>query len=362
MKITKRHLKRIIAEEYGDVVTGREKGMSVSSRPPAGMTGLEVGDMVYLKHDAYLDADIGKFGEDFPPISVMEIAPHKDLLGMNHKTWADGSKGMRYSDYDFAAGVGEELAFVGEYQTAPGMPEESLVFPVSAIDWEYTERGPKEIWQWGGPTEKGTYAGGGVFKEGNEMRITKNELRRIIREEKLRIILESQSYDDKLHPTYEKFVMQGMGPTDSPFYVEYDDEEDPDYPGEGPWWILGDDMLVYGSSDNEAAAEDYAEELNIDFRAHAGRFAKKSGMRSLPEGRRLLEYYGEADPNAISEEAYEAYNSGVRKLGDFVEWLDERGVFPTGMTKAGKRREASGPWRSEKQARKPFKKSWSAWD
>lgn len=289
MKVSRRKLRQIIAEEYGNVVTGREKGMSISSQPPGGMTGLEVGDMVYLKHDAYLDADIGKFGEDFPPISVMEIAPHKDLLGMNHKTWAGGGKGMRYSDYDFAAGVGEEMAFVGEYQTAPGMPEESLVFPFSAIDWEYTERGPKEVWQWGGPTEKGTYAGGGMGMEiterVNTTRITKRQLRRIIREERQRIILEFQSYDDKLLPAYEKFVKQGMGPTDSPFYVEYDEEEDEEYPGQGPWFILGDDMLVYGTSDNEAAAEDYAEELNIDFQARAGRLAKELGMR-LPEGRK----------------------------------------------------------------------------
>ena len=73
------------------------------------------------------------------------------------------------SDYEFAAGVGEGLAFVGEYQTAPGLPTEDLVFPVSAIDQEYTRRGPKEPWPWEGYDEPAVYAGGGVFKEGRRL-------------------------------------------------------------------------------------------------------------------------------------------------------------------------------------------------
>ena len=168
MKITKRQLRRIIAEEYGNVVTGRERGMSVSAVPTAGMTGLEVGDIVYLTNDAYMDADIYKYGTDYPPVRVTQVGKHKDLLGMDHKTFF-GDRGMRPSDYDFAADVGEELAFVGEYQTAPGLDTEDLVFPVSAIDQEYTRRGPKEPWPWEGYDEPVAYAGGGNFNEGRRL-------------------------------------------------------------------------------------------------------------------------------------------------------------------------------------------------
>jgi len=109
------------------------------------------------------------------------------------------------------------------------------------------------------------------------MKITKRQLRRIIREERQRIILEFQSYgDNKLLQSYEKFINQGMRPTDSPFYVEPPITVDGAIVGDGldgQWLVLGDDMLVYGASDNEAEAREYAEELNIDFQTRARRFA-----------------------------------------------------------------------------------------
>jgi hypothetical protein len=105
------------------------------------------------------------------------------------------------------------------------------------------------------------------------MKITKRQLRRIIREERQRIILEFQSHDDKLLQAYEKFINQGMRPTDSPFYVEPPITVDGAIVGGGQWLVIGDDMLVYGASDNEAEARDYAEELNTYFQTHARRFA-----------------------------------------------------------------------------------------
>ena len=105
------------------------------------------------------------------------------------------------------------------------------------------------------------------------MKITKRQLRRIIRKERQRIILEFQSHDDKLLQAYEKFINQGFRPTGSPFYVEPPITVDGIPVGDGQWLVLGDDMLVYGASDNEAEARDYAEELNIDFQTRARRFA-----------------------------------------------------------------------------------------
>ena len=130
MKINRKQLRKLIQEEFDNVVTGREKGMSVFNMPIPGMTGLEVGDIVYLTDDAYMEADIYKYGDDYPPVRVVMV----------------GKDGMR---------------FVGEYQAAPGLPAEDLVFPVSAIDQEYTLRGPSEPWPWEGYDEPVAYVGGG---------------------------------------------------------------------------------------------------------------------------------------------------------------------------------------------------------
>lgn len=186
MKITKRSIKKIIAEEYDNAIAGLDDDMSISSHPPAGMTGVDVGDVVYLTHGAYIDAGLRKYGDDFPPVKVIEVGPHKDLIGIDHKEWGSDTTGMRYDDYDWAADVGEEMAFVGEYQPAPGLPRESLVFPLSAIDWEYTERGPKEEWRWKGGKEKGTYAGGGTLAKesrGAKLKVSRKQIRKIIKEE-----------------------------------------------------------------------------------------------------------------------------------------------------------------------------------
>ena len=172
MKFTRNNIRRIIREELGGVVTGREKGMSISANPPAGTTGLQPGDVVYLDRDTYLDADIHPFGADFPPVTVVELAEMEQILG----TTIPGQKDPP-SDWDWMAGA-TGPAFVGSYEMAPGLGAEELVFPVSAVDWEYTKRGPKEPWEYVGD---GMFAGGGQFKE-NKMKISKRQLRKLIRE------------------------------------------------------------------------------------------------------------------------------------------------------------------------------------
>ena len=153
MKITRRRLRQIIKEELGDIVTGQEPGMSVSTAPPSGMTGLKVGDIVYLTPDAYMDADIHRFGSDFPPVKVTQLGNVEDL----HGTTVPG-QGDPPSDWEWVAGA-TGPGFVGEYEIAPDLNPEDLVFPMSAIDWEYTRRGPKEPWDM--PPGPGMFAGGG---------------------------------------------------------------------------------------------------------------------------------------------------------------------------------------------------------
>ena len=153
MKVTRQRLRQIIKEELGKIVTGREKGMSVSGSPPEGMTGLAVGDVVYLTPDAYMDPDIQRWGDDYPPVILTEIGNVEDL----HGTTVPG-QGDPYSDWDWVAGA-TGPGFVGEYEVAPGLQKEDLVFPMAAIDWEYTKRGPKEPWEM--PEGPGMFAGGG---------------------------------------------------------------------------------------------------------------------------------------------------------------------------------------------------------
>ena len=148
-------IQEVLAEEYGEVLTGKEKGMSVSQHPPSGMTGLAPGDVVYLTRDMYLDADIFPFGDDFPPVTVVELGDMDQLVG----TPVPGDPAPP-SEWDWVAGA-TGPAFVGSYESAPGIAEEELVFPVDSIDWEYTRRGPKEPWAM--PEGPGMYAGGGNF-------------------------------------------------------------------------------------------------------------------------------------------------------------------------------------------------------
>jgi len=154
VKISRLRLRQIIKEELGSILTGREKGMSVSDAPPAGMTGLAIGDVVYLTVDSYMDADIHRFGNDFPPVVVTEIGNVEDLHGTTVP-----SQGDPPSDWEWVAGA-TGPGFVGEYEVAPGLGKEDLVFPMSAIDWEYTRRGPKEPWEM--PPGPGMFAGGGA--------------------------------------------------------------------------------------------------------------------------------------------------------------------------------------------------------
>ncbi len=154
MKLTHGQVRYLIREalllEFSGKVTGKEKGMSLSAHPTAGMTGLEVGDIVYLDRDAYLDADILPFGDDFPPVTVIELGDMDQLIGTTIP-----SDPSPPSDWEWVAGA-TGPAFVGSYESAPGMPAEDFVFPVSAIDWDYTERGPKIPWE---TLDKGTFTG-----------------------------------------------------------------------------------------------------------------------------------------------------------------------------------------------------------
>ena len=165
MKITRSQIRKIIQEEYGSTITGREKGMSVSANPPSGTTGIQPGDIVYLTLDAYIDADLHRFGSDWPPVTVTEIGNVEDLHGTTVPAQSDPP-----SDWEWVAGATGQ-GFVGEYEVAPGIGTlEDLVFPMEAIDWEYTKRGPKEPW-----------GAGSGFSEG-KTRITKSKLKIIIKE------------------------------------------------------------------------------------------------------------------------------------------------------------------------------------
>ena len=162
MKVTRQRLRQIIKEELGSIVTGREKGMQISKHPPTGMTGLQVGDVVYLTPDAYGDADIHRWGNDWPPVTVTELGNVEDLHGTTVPAQTDPP-----SDWDWVAGA-TGPGFVGEYETAPGMGDhEDLVFPMDAIDWEYTKRGPKEPWAM--PPGPGMFAGGGTTTEARSL-------------------------------------------------------------------------------------------------------------------------------------------------------------------------------------------------
>lgn len=154
MKVTRHRLRQIIKEELGAIVTGREKGMQISKHPPTGMTGLQVGDVVYLTPDAYMDAGLHRWGNDWPPVTVTELGNVEDLHGTTVPAQTDPP-----SDWDWVAGATGQ-GFVGEYEVAPGIGTlEDLVFPMEAIDWEYTKRGPKEPWEM--PPGPSMYVGGG---------------------------------------------------------------------------------------------------------------------------------------------------------------------------------------------------------
>ena len=160
MKTSRIQLRRFILENIGKIleaetgsdVTGRERGMSVSPHPLPGMTGLAVGDTVYLERDAYMDAEIWAFGQDFPPVRVVELGNIEDLVG----TTVPGDPAPP-GQWEWVAGA-TGPGFVGAYEPSPGLDEEQLVFPVSAIDWGYTESGPKEPWEM--PEGPGMFAGG----------------------------------------------------------------------------------------------------------------------------------------------------------------------------------------------------------
>ena len=102
------------------------------------------------------------------------------------------------------------------------------------------------------------------------MKITKRQLRRIIREERQRLS-EMMSHDaTTLQAAHKQFFDQGFDKYSSPYYVEYD----PDIKDGRPWLVLGDDMLVYGAAANEMDANEDAEDLNLAFRAFARRQAR----------------------------------------------------------------------------------------
>ena len=114
------------------------------------------------------------------------------------------------------------------------------------------------------------------------MKITKRQLKRIIKEERQRLS-EMMTHDAAtLQAAHKQFFDQGFDKYSSPYYVEYD----PDITDGRPWIVLGDDMLVYDSAANEMDANEYAEDLNLAFRAFARRQAKnvrESKQESLNE-------------------------------------------------------------------------------
>ena len=102
------------------------------------------------------------------------------------------------------------------------------------------------------------------------MKVTRRQLRRIIREERQRLS-EMMSHDAAtLQAAHKQFFDQGFDKYSSPYYVEYD----PDIKDGRPWIVLGDDMLVYDSAANEMDANEYAEDLNQAFRALARRLSR----------------------------------------------------------------------------------------
>ena len=112
------------------------------------------------------------------------------------------------------------------------------------------------------------------------MKITKRQLRRIIKEERQR--LSELTLTPEAQAAHQQFFDQGFDQHSSPYYVEYD----PDDTGNRPWLVLGDDMLVYDSAASEEEANEYAEDLNLAFQALARRQARnvrESKQKSLNE-------------------------------------------------------------------------------
>jgi hypothetical protein len=161
VKIANSQLRSLIREalllEFSGKVSGKEKGMGISKHPPPGMTGLRVGDEVYLNREIYLDADILPFEDDFPPVTVIELGEMEQLVGTTIPI-----DPAPPSEWDWVAGA-TGPAFVGSYEPAPGLPAEELVFPVDSIDWDYTQRGPKTPWASPSnldPDKQGIFSGG----------------------------------------------------------------------------------------------------------------------------------------------------------------------------------------------------------
>ena len=124
------------------------------------------------------------------------------------------------------------------------------------------------------------------------MKITKNQLRRIIKEERQRLS-EMMSHDAATQQAaHKQFFDQGFDKHSSPYYVEYDSGSPESH---RPWLVLGDDMLVYDSAENEELANEYADDLNLDFRV----FARRQG-RSVRESKQ--EPLNENVPSALGME------------------------------------------------------------
>ena len=79
----------------------------------------------------------------------------------------------------------------------------------------------------------------------------------------------------------------------------------------------------------------------------------------------LLKESGDIDGHLAAEVANDAYQEGIRKLGDFIAYfMDGYPEAVAGLPKRVIRAELAAVWKLEKKANRPFNKydNWSAWD
>lgn len=79
----------------------------------------------------------------------------------------------------------------------------------------------------------------------------------------------------------------------------------------------------------------------------------------------IKESYGAIDSHAVAEAAFNAYQEGIRKLSDFIEYfIDGYPDMVEGVPMKTVRSELAAQWKLEKAANRRSNKydNWSAWD
>ncbi len=88
-------------------------------------------------------------------------------------------------------------------------------------------------------------------------------------------------------------------------------------------------------------------------------------ISKINPGRMLRENTEAIDGHLVAEVANDAYQEGIRKVGDFIAYfMDGYPEAVAGLSNRVIRAELTAVWKLEKAANRPFNKydNWSAWD